>query len=306
MTTRSISRWALALLLTLLSAVLFIASAAAADSQTETGDEVWYTVSGDEVTVDLYFYWSPTCPHCQEARPFIEALPVDYPWIDLHSHDISKMTDSEIEFAQELQVQVGESIQGVPAFFYCGVLQTGFGDAETTGVFLVEQLSSCRDALLVSLEPEIEDPVERLRASHRAAVAMKAHMKATVEAGADLSSLMQVCPPLIMGAVHWHIKRQQGGLGFFGNLILSNVPGPREPIYFNTYKLDSWFSTGQVFDGSCINITMWSYCEHANLCILADANVIEDGWVPFAYFVEELDQLCDLIPASTPEQQPML
>ena len=150
----------MALLLTLLSAGLFTATATAAESDPETGDEVWYTVDGDEVTVDLYFYWSPTCPHCQAARPFIEALPVDYPWIDLHSHDISKMTDTEIDFAQELQVQVGESIQGVPAFFYCGVLQTGFGEAETTGVFLVEQLSSCRDALLVSLRPEIEDPVE--------------------------------------------------------------------------------------------------------------------------------------------------
>ena len=68
----------------------------------------------------------------------------------------------------------------------------------------------------------------------------------------------------------------------------------------------SCISTGQVFDGSCINITMWSYCEHANLCILADDTVIEDGWVPFACFVEELDQLIELIPAATPEQEPNL
>ena len=155
------------------------------------------------------------------------------------------------------------------------------------------------------LHSDIEDPVERLWASHDAAVEMKAHMKATLESGADLSSLIQICPPWIMGALNWYIKRQQGGLGWFGNLVLSNVPGPREPIYFNTYRLESWFSTGQVFDGSCINITMWSYCKDANLCILADANVIADGWVPFAYFVEELDQLIKLIPAANPEQEPI-
>jgi len=159
-TTRSTYRWALALLLTLLSAGLFSASATAADWEAETGDEVWYTVEADDVTVDLYFYWSPTCPHCQAARPFIEALPTDYPWINLHSHDVSQMSDTEIDFAQELQVQVGESIQGVPAFFYCGVLQTGFGEPETTGVFLVEQLNSCRQALLASLQPNIEEPIE--------------------------------------------------------------------------------------------------------------------------------------------------
>ena len=84
----------------------------------------------------------------------------------------------------------------------------------------------------------------------------------------------------------------------FGNLVLSNVPGPREPVYFNTYKMDSWFSTGQVFDGSSVNITLWSYCQDANLCIMADEKVIPDGWVPYNYFVEELDALVSLIPAA--------
>jgi len=148
------------------------------------------------------------------------------------------------------------------------------------------------------LRSDIENPVERLRASHKAAVEMKEHMKATVEAGADLTALFQICPPWIMWLVGWYIRRQEGGMGMFGNLVLSNVPGPREAIFFNTYRLDSWFSTGQVFDGSCINITMWSYCDHANLCILADAKVIADGWIPFGYFAEELDKLVALVPAT--------
>jgi hypothetical protein len=151
---------------------------------------------------------------------------------------------------------------------------------------------------------EIEEPVQRLRASHKAAVEMKEHMKETVAAGVDLSSLLQICPPWVMGLVRWHINRKQGDIGMFGNLVLSNVPGPREPLYFDTYKMDGWFSTGQVFDGSSINITLWSYCENANLCILADEKVIPDGWVPFAYFVEELDKLVALIPETTNAEAP--
>jgi diacylglycerol O-acyltransferase len=143
---------------------------------------------------------------------------------------------------------------------------------------------------------EIEDPVARLRASHKAAVEMKEHMKETLAAGVDLSSLLQICPPWVMGLVRWYINRKQGDIGMFGNVVLSNVPGPREPLYFDTYKMDGWFSTGQVFDGSSINITLWSYCEDANLCILADEKVIPDGWVPYGYFVEELDKLVALIP----------
>ena len=79
-------------------------------------------------------------------------------------------------------------------------------------------------------------------------------------------------------------------------MVLSNVPGPREPIYLNRYKLDSWFSTGQVLDGSCLNMTMWSYCGTANLCILSDSEIIPDGWLMYDYFVQELDTLAGLIP----------
>ena len=71
--------------------------------------------------------------------------------------------------------------------------------------------------------------------------------------------------------------------------------------YMHTYKMDSWFSTGQVFDGSSVNITLWSYCQDANLCIMADEKVIPDGWVPYNYFVEELDTLLALTPAAAEE-----
>jgi WS/DGAT/MGAT family acyltransferase len=148
------------------------------------------------------------------------------------------------------------------------------------------------------LHTEIEDPVARLHASHQAAVEMKAHLKAVADAGADLGALLQICPPWVMGALRWHINRQQGALGLFGNALLSNVPGPRQPLYFNRYRLDDWFSTGQVFDGSCINITLWSYCQNANLCILADAQVLPDGWVAYDHFVEELDRLVAAMPGA--------
>lgn len=152
------------------------------------------------------------------------------------------------------------------------------------------------------LHSEIEDPLERLTASHKAAVEMKEHLQATVEAGADLNALFQICPPWVMGALRWYIRRQEGEMGMFGNLVLSNVPGPREPVYCNTYKMVDWFSTGQIFDGSSLNITLWSYCDHANLCILGDQKVLPDGWVLYDYFVEELDKLVALIPQQDTEE----
>jgi diacylglycerol O-acyltransferase / wax synthase len=153
------------------------------------------------------------------------------------------------------------------------------------------------------LHTEIEDPLQRLKASHQAAVEMKEHMKASVAAGADLNAMFQICPPWIVKGIRGYINRNKGKLGLFGNMVLSNVPGPREPIYLNRYKLDSWFSTGQVFDGSCLNMTMWSYCDEANLCILADQAVLPDGWVLYEYFVAELDKLNTLLAEQAPAKQ---
>jgi WS/DGAT/MGAT family acyltransferase len=155
------------------------------------------------------------------------------------------------------------------------------------------------------LHVEIEDPIKRLEASREAAQQMKEHLKASVEAGADINAIFQVCPPWLITFIRWYIHRKHGAISFFGNALLSNVPGPREPIYIDRYKLDSWFSTGQIVDGTCINMTMWSYCGRANLCILADEEVIPDGWVVFQYFLTELGKLVELTPAAIEtEEQP--
>ena len=66
-------------------------------------------------------------------------------------------------------------------------------------------------------------------------------------------------------------------MGLFGNLVLSNVPGPREPLYFNTYKMNDWFSTNQIFNNSSINITLWSYYNDANLYILTNEKIIPNN-----------------------------
>ncbi len=144
------------------------------------------------------------------------------------------------------------------------------------------------------LHSDIEEPLARLKASHQAAVEMKAHLQATMAAGADLNALFQVCPPFLVRLIRWYINQNGGRIGLFGNMVVSNVPGPKEPIYLNRYKLDSWYSTGQVFDGSCLNMTLWSYTGNAYLCILADQAVLPDGWRLFDYFRTELDTLVAL------------
>ena len=154
------------------------------------------------------------------------------------------------------------------------------------------------------LHTDIEDPLQRLQASHKAANEMKEHLKQSVEMNADFSAIMKILPPWAVKAFSWWLReKKKGSLSLFANVALSNVPGPRKPLYWDKYTLDNWFSTGQIIDGTCINMTMWSYCKNVNLCILADKKVLPDGWKLFDYFTEELQTLVSLIPESTTEQQ---
>ena len=152
------------------------------------------------------------------------------------------------------------------------------------------------------LPTDVADPLERVAAAHRAATQMKEHLRECVAAGADINSLLQVCPPWLVKALRWYIHKNHGKFSLFANVVLSNVPGPKEPIYLDRYKLDSWFSTGQVFDGTGLNMTMWSYCGRANLCILADKAIVPDGWVIYDAFVNELKILCERIAAQSGEE----
>jgi WS/DGAT/MGAT family acyltransferase len=149
------------------------------------------------------------------------------------------------------------------------------------------------------LHTDIEDPMERLHASHKAANEMKVHLKEMVAMNADFGAIMKILPPWSVRLFSWWLReKKRGSLSLFGNVALSNVPGPRKTLYLDKYKLDNWFSTGQIVDGTCLNMTMWSYCKNVNLCILADKKVLPDGWKLFDYFVGELATLTALIPTN--------
>lgn len=118
-----------------------------------------------------------------------------------------------------------------------------------------------------------------------------------------MNALMNVLPSGAVSLIRRWLHSKKGEIGFFGNLIISNVPGPKEYLYLEKWKLDNWFSTGQITDGTALNITLWSYAGKANLCILVDREVLADGWILFNHFVAEIETLSALMtePASQSE-----
>ena len=95
--------------------------------------------------VHLYFFWSLACPHCLEARPFIEAIPASRPWVKLHSLELTRHP-RHVRHYIALADQVGQPAQYVPGLLFCGRMQTGWDDAATSGQALLAELDACRAA----------------------------------------------------------------------------------------------------------------------------------------------------------------
>jgi hypothetical protein len=106
------------------------------------GDELWLAPPPRLPAVDLYFFWSSRCPHCQEARPFVESLPQEHPWIRLHSLEILGNRENRARF-ERLATVVGIQPQSVPTFLWCGQHYTGFNEIKSTGGFLLASLTEC-------------------------------------------------------------------------------------------------------------------------------------------------------------------
>ncbi|MFA6202776.1 MAG: hypothetical protein WC710_06250 [Gallionella sp.] len=110
-------------------------------------DEVWIKEkTGNQPQVQLYFFWSLTCPHCLEARPFVEAIPAGRPWISLHTLEVTRHPEHARQY-ETMAAQMGQQAVSVPALLFCGEMYVGWDDAQTTGGDILRRLDACHDGV---------------------------------------------------------------------------------------------------------------------------------------------------------------
>ncbi|MBE9551983.1 MAG: thioredoxin family protein [Proteobacteria bacterium] len=111
-------------------------------------ESLWYAVEQDgKVQVNLYFFYSETCPHCAKAASFLPALVEPRPWLRLGALNVDESQENRELFAG-LAGLLGEEFQGVPAFFLCGRMVVGFDSAEGMGAGLAAFADQCHAALV--------------------------------------------------------------------------------------------------------------------------------------------------------------
>lgn len=89
--------------------------------------------------------------------------------------------------------------------------------------------------------------------------------------------VIELVPPLLTDLLSWLLQRGGGKLHPFGNIIVSNVPGPGKSIHVGAARVTNWLSTGQLPQSLGLNITAWSYVDTLNVCMMADQAVVPDG-----------------------------
>jgi diacylglycerol O-acyltransferase len=123
--------------------------------------------------------------------------------------------------------------------------------------------------LFTVLPVEIGDPEERVRLIHETTKGAKEQLNLL---GVDmLADWSEITPPRPFAA----IVRAYSRLGLAArhrppiNLVVSNVPGPAEPLYISGSRLLAIYSMGPILENIGLNITVWSYLDTLNFGIVA-------------------------------------
>lgn len=117
-------------------------------------------------------------------------------------------------------------------------------------------------AILAPMGTDIADPVERLEVITAATRAAKAQLQTMSPAAIIAYSAALLAPA--GGQIAGALTGVQTPWPYTFNLCVSNVPGPREPLWFNGSRLEATYPVSIPIHGMALNITLQSYADTMN------------------------------------------
>ncbi|WP_408660081.1 WS/DGAT/MGAT family O-acyltransferase [Jatrophihabitans sp.] len=141
-------------------------------------------------------------------------------------------------------------------------------------------------AVMCDLGTHLADPADRLRTVRRS-------MKEGKQALAELSPLQIVAmtglgmSPLLLQSIPGYAELLRPPF----NLIISNVPGPRTPLYLNGARLDGLYPLSIPYHGQALNITCTSYTDELSFGLTGCRRTVPHLQRMLGYLEDELTAL---------------
>jgi len=145
--------------------------------------------------------------------------------------------------------------------------------------------------MFTTLATDVADPVARVRAIHE--VTKEAKVAQNILGADTMANWLEYAPPR---PFNWFMRNYSSrGLAARHrppiNLVVSNVPGPRTPLYIAGAKLVALYSVGPILEGIGLNITVWSYMDQMNFAAIACRDLLPDVHQVVDGLADSLDEL---------------
>ena len=149
--------------------------------------------------------------------------------------------------------------------------------------------------ILANLGTHKEDPLERLKIVRRSVLSAKERFKRM-----NANQILNYSA-FVYGAAGLNIASGLMPTRQAFNVIISNVPGPQEPLYWNGARLEALYPASIVLDGQALNITMTSYLDKLEVGLTACRNALPKMQNLLTHLEEEIQRF-ELIVDGEPVQ----
>ncbi len=112
-------------------------------------------------------------------------------------------------------------------------------------------------SIMVKLGTDLVDPADRLTAISESMEQGKEALSSMTQAQIVAMAALGMAPAMLMPAL-----RLQGVVRPPCNIVISNVPGPKKPLYYNGARLTGMYPVSLPIHGLALNITCTSYVDN--------------------------------------------
>jgi len=144
--------------------------------------------------------------------------------------------------------------------------------------------------LTTTLPTDVADPVQRIHRVHEMMATSKELFGALP--AERLTDAAEFPPPAVFArAMRLSARLRLGSRLAPGNLVISNVPGPRRPLYAAGARLEHYYPISVIMEGQGLNITVQSYEDRLDFGLVACPELVPDLDELLAGILREIEDL---------------